>query len=117
MTCGRDADDVKTVWRVEWHPARATVCLQVLRGAKMSAPGRIRTRHPLLRRSVCAAGQPACPQVSRCTGLSGSDRKFPVLTGRSDTPGHGGLFVRNLAAPVGVRSVSLIFYESSIAVP
>lgn len=24
----RDADDVKTVWRVEWHPARATVCLQ-----------------------------------------------------------------------------------------
>jgi hypothetical protein len=27
MTCGRDADDVKTVWRVEWHPARATVCV------------------------------------------------------------------------------------------
>jgi hypothetical protein len=26
-----------------------------------------------LRRSVCAAGQPASPQVSRCIGLSGSD--------------------------------------------
>ena len=52
MTCGRDADDVKTVWRVEWHPARATVCLQGLRGAKMSAPGRIRTRDPLLRRQL-----------------------------------------------------------------
>ncbi len=39
---------------------------------------------PLLTgRSVCAAGQPACTQVSRCTGLSGSDRKFPALTGRS----------------------------------
>ena len=36
-------------------------------------------------RSVCAAGQPACTQVSRCTGLSGSDRKFPALTGRSGT--------------------------------
>jgi hypothetical protein len=40
---------------------------------------------PLLRRSVCAAGQPVCPQVSRCIGLSGSDRKFPALTGRSGT--------------------------------
>ena len=34
-----------------------------------------------LRRSVCAAGQPACTQVSRCIGLSGSDREFPTLTG------------------------------------
>ena len=49
------------------------------------APGRIRTRDPLLRRSVCAAGQPACPQVSRCIGLSGSDRKYPALTVRSGT--------------------------------
>jgi hypothetical protein len=40
---------------------------------------------PLLRRSVCAAGQPACPQVSRCIGLSGSDREFPVLAGRAGT--------------------------------
>ena len=40
-----------------------------------------------------SAGVPGCP---------GSDRKFPVLTGRSGTQGHGGLFVRNLAAPVGV---------------
>jgi hypothetical protein len=40
---------------------------------------------PPLRRSVCAAGQPACPQVSRCSRLSGSDRKFPALTGRSGT--------------------------------
>lgn len=40
---------------------------------------------PLLRRSVCAASQPACSQVSRCVGLSGSDREFPALTGRSGT--------------------------------
>jgi len=32
------------------------------------------------------SGQPACPQVSRCIGLSGSDREFPALTGRSGTP-------------------------------
>ena len=38
-----------------------------------------------LGRSVCVAGRPACPQVSRCIGLSGSDRKFPALTGRSGT--------------------------------
>lgn len=31
-------------------------------------------RDPPLRRSVCAAGQPAYSQVSRCTGLSVSDR-------------------------------------------
>jgi hypothetical protein len=42
-------------------------------------------RDPLLRRPVCAAGQPACPQVSRCAGLPGSDRKYPLLTGRSGT--------------------------------
>jgi len=36
----------------------------------------------LLRRSFCAAGQPACTQVSRCMRLSGSDREFPALTGR-----------------------------------
>ena len=53
--------------------------------ALTSAPGRIRTRDPLLRRSVCAAGQPACSQVSRYLGLSGSNRKFPALTGRSGT--------------------------------
>jgi len=43
------------------------------------------SRDPLLRRSVCAAGQPARPQVSRCVGLSASDRKYPALTGRSGT--------------------------------
>jgi hypothetical protein len=40
-------------------------------------------RDTLLRRSVCAAGRPARPQVTRCMGLSGSDREYPVLTGRS----------------------------------
>jgi hypothetical protein len=30
-------------------------------------------------------GQPARTQVSRCIGLSVSDRKFPPLTGRSGT--------------------------------
>ena len=38
-----------------------------------------------LRRSVCAAGQPAWPQVGGCVGLSASDREFPLLTGRSGT--------------------------------
>jgi len=36
-------------------------------------------------RLVCAAGRPDCAQVSRCIGLSGSDRKFPALTGRWGT--------------------------------
>jgi hypothetical protein len=40
---------------------------------------------PLLGRSVCAAGQPACTQVSRCIGLSGSDREFPRFAARSGT--------------------------------
>ena len=29
------------------------------------------------------SGSPARPQVTRCMGLSGSDREYPVLTGRS----------------------------------
>ena len=41
-------------------------------------------RDPLLIRwSVCAAVQPACPQVSRCTRLSVSAHEYPALTGRS----------------------------------
>jgi hypothetical protein len=43
------------------------------------------SRDPLLRRSVCAAGQPARTQMSQCVRLSGSDREFPGLTGRSGT--------------------------------
>ena len=39
----------------------------------------------LLRRLVCAAGQLACAQVSRCIGMAGSDREFPAVTGRSGT--------------------------------
>jgi hypothetical protein len=74
----------------------ATRCLEGRYAQRVSLP---------VRRST---GIPSCP---------GSDRKFPVLTGRSGTQGHGGLFVRNLAAPVGVCSVSLNFYDSSIAVP
>ena len=55
---------------------------------KNMAPCRIHTRCPSddqLGRSVCAAGQPACTQVSRCIWLSGSDRMYPALTGRSGT--------------------------------
>lgn len=55
------------------HPARARHAV--------SLP----TYDLLPRRSVCAAGQPACTQVSRCTGPSGSDREFPPLTGRPGT--------------------------------
>ena len=40
---------------------------------------------PLLRRPVCAAGQPAHPQVDRRGAVSGSDREFPALTVRSGT--------------------------------
>jgi integrase len=54
-------------------------------GSWFCAPGRIRTRDPLLRRSVCAAGQPAYSLVSRRIGLPVSDRKFPPLTSRSGT--------------------------------
>ena len=43
------------------------------------------SRDPLLRRSVCAAGQPACSQVRRRIRVSASDRKSPPLTGRSGT--------------------------------
>jgi len=43
------------------------------------------SRDPLLRRSVCAAGQPACSQVRRRVRLSASGRDFPALTGRSGT--------------------------------
>jgi hypothetical protein len=69
-----------------------------------------------LRRSVCAAGQPARSQVSRCIRLSGSDRDFPALTRRSGTQrarggyahGSGGR-LSNLAnlclLPAGTRSL------------
>ena len=40
---------------------------------------------PLLRRPVCAAGQPAFTHVSRYAALSGSDREYRTLTGRSGT--------------------------------
>ena len=60
-----------------------------------STPGRPRVaardplfpliRGPLPRRSVCAAGQPVRPQVSQGSGMSGSDREYPALTGRSGT--------------------------------
>ena len=40
---------------------------------------------PLIRRPVCAAGQPACSQVRRRIRVSASDRKSSPLTGRSGT--------------------------------
>jgi hypothetical protein len=43
---------------------------------------------PLLRRSVCAAGQAAYSLVRRRIELSATDREFPALTGRSGTS-HG----------------------------
>ena len=70
------------------------------------APGRIRIRDPLLRRPVCAAGQPACSQVSRCIGLSVSDREFAALTGRSGTQRARRPLRPELAAPLGVWSSS-----------
>jgi hypothetical protein len=55
----------------------------------------------LLRRPVCAAVQPACAQVNRRIGLSGSGRKFPWLTGRSGMQRARPLRPE-LAAPLGV---------------
>ncbi len=57
---------------------------------------------PLLRRSVCAAGQPARIQVSRCVRLSESDSDFPALTGRSGTQRARRPLRPELAAPLGV---------------
>jgi hypothetical protein len=59
-------------------------------------------RDPLLiPTSVCAAVQPACPQVSRCTGLFVSDHEYPALTGRSGTQrgGQSGTRSGNSARP------------------
>jgi hypothetical protein len=73
-----------------------------------------RQHDQLLRRSVCAAGQPACPQVSRYTGLSVSDREHPALTGRSGTQrargahgsGGGRSHIPNLCVlPAWIRSL------------
>jgi len=66
-------DAVRPVIPVDEHPARLCHAL--------SLPG----CDPLLRRPVCAAGQPANTQVSRCITPSGSDREFPALAGRSGT--------------------------------
>jgi len=54
-----------------------------MRGPGIPRPFRV---DPLLRRSLCAAGQPASSLVRRRIGLSASDRKFPPLTARSGTP-------------------------------
>jgi hypothetical protein len=45
----------------------------------------VRTNELLFRRTIFAAGQPACPQVGRSIGLPASDREYPALTGRSGT--------------------------------
>jgi hypothetical protein len=46
-------------------------------------------------RSVCAAGQPARPEVSQCAALSVNDRDFPALTGRSDAAGTAAVATRD----------------------
>ena len=56
-------------------------------------------------------------QVSRCTGLSGSDRKFPALTGRSGTclPGertHRSVGVGNSSRTVRHRSQAGPIFQS-----
>ena len=69
------------------------------------------SRDPLLiRRSVCAAVQPARPQVSRCTGLSVSDHEYPALTGRSGTQrgGQSGTRSGNSAHPELDQVVELL---------
>ena len=54
-------------------------------------------RHdPLLRRPVCAAGQPARPQVGRFIGLPASDREYPIMTVRSGMQRARGCLVEHL---------------------
>ena len=65
-----------------------------------SLAARLAAADPLLRRSLCAAGQPACPQVSRGVRLSGSDRDFPALTCRSDATGTASDLRTRRCAPV-----------------
>jgi hypothetical protein len=71
----------------------------LLRSEGLSLPA----RDPLLRRSFCAAGQPAYSQVSLCIRLSGSDPKFlafrPIrhAAGTSSAVAYGG---RHLGALV-----------------
>ena len=54
-------------------------------GQPASAPGRIRTRDPLLRRPFPAGGQPAHAHVggrSRCPWVTAGDRSFPPVLAR-----------------------------------
>jgi hypothetical protein len=59
----------------------------------------------LLRRTLARLRRPVDPQVSRHTGLAGSDREFPALTGRSGTQRARPLHPE-LAAPLGVWPLS-----------
>jgi hypothetical protein len=87
-------------WTLRWIPAGCCAGLP----SSCSPSGshhQWSRRDPLFRRSVCAAGQPACIQVSRRFGLSVNDRKLPALTGRSGTQRTRPLRPE-LAAPLGV---------------
>jgi hypothetical protein len=75
-------------------------CSSVWLPAWLPWPNRA-ARDPMLRKSVCATGQPARPQVSRCVGLSASDRKYPALTGRSGTQRARRLRLRMTADSAG----------------
>jgi hypothetical protein len=78
--------------------------LRAGRGARRSGAVRRRCcpaawKQHQLGRPVCAAGQPACPQVSRSIGLFGSDREFAALTARSGTRRARRLRSRTALAP------------------
>ena len=66
------------------------------------APGRIRTRDPLLRRSIQAGGQPARTQVggcSWCPWATAGDRSFPSVLARE---WHGACRSRSRHAAGGI---------------
>jgi transcriptional regulator with XRE-family HTH domain len=73
----------RTARRKPRHGAAATRARQQPAAPHRNSQGSATAAAIELRRSACAAGQPACPQVSRGVGLSGSDREFPMLTARS----------------------------------
>ena len=81
--CVQKRRDVSTcTWTSRITCARSILAPAV---SRPRTPGCCHLTDPLLRRPVCAAGQPANTQVSRCITLSESDREFPALTGRSGT--------------------------------
>jgi hypothetical protein len=96
------------------HPRAHTrrIAAVVKRSAPQWKVGRAATRCLEL---GLRAGRPACTQVNRCIRMSGSDREFPALTGRSGAAGRLAIFQgqpRSQAGAARVVHVKLPVSES-----